>query len=59
MLMARNSIESTIYIGDTMGDQTAAKEAEVPFGFVNYGFGKCDDFQIQFETFSHLVNEFY
>lgn len=56
--MARNSIGSTIYIGDTMGDQIAAKEAGISFGFVSYGFGMCDEFQLQFKSFSELIKHF-
>lgn len=39
-LMERNSIKHAIYVGDTLGDQRAAKEAGVPFYFAAYGFGE-------------------
>lgn len=32
-------LSSAIYVGDTMGDFTATKEAGIPFVFAAYGFG--------------------
>ena len=40
--MERNNLENTVYVGDTIGDQNAAKEADVPFIFAGYGFGKAE-----------------
>ena len=42
LVMERNGLENTVYVGDTIGDQNAAKEAEVPFVFAGYGFGKAE-----------------
>lgn len=42
LVMERNGLENTVYVGDTIGDQNAAKEAEVPFIFASYGFGKAE-----------------
>ena len=42
LVMERNGLENTVYVGDTIGDQNAAKEAEVPFIFAGYGFGKAE-----------------
>lgn len=45
----RFSLRDPVYIGDTMGDYTASREAGVPFGFASYGFGEVPepDFTIQ------------
>jgi phosphoglycolate phosphatase len=34
-----HQLTSPVYVGDTMGDYNAAKQAGVPFIFANYGFG--------------------
>ena len=42
LVMERNGLSNTVYVGDTIGDQWAAKEAGVPFIFAAYGFGKSE-----------------
>lgn len=42
-LMKRHGLEHVIYVGDTQGDADACKEADVPFLFVEYGFGTVDE----------------
>ena len=37
--MERNSITKAVYVGDTMGDYIAAKDAGIDFIFASYGFG--------------------
>lgn len=41
-LMEKHGIEEAIYIGDTLGDQEAAKEAKIPFIYVDFGFGQAE-----------------
>lgn len=41
-LMTRHGIEQAVYVGDTKGDQSAAKYAGVPFIHAAYGFAKVD-----------------
>ncbi len=38
-LMQQHGIEHAVYVGDTQGDCDACRDAEVPFVFVEYGFG--------------------
>ncbi len=38
-IVTRHHLEDAVYIGDTMGDYTATKEAGLPFVFASYGFG--------------------
>ena len=39
----RNIPGSTCYVGDTAGDQKAAKWAGIPFIYASYGFGQVDE----------------
>lgn len=39
LVMARNRVERAVFVGDTAGDQAAAREAGVPFLHAAYGFG--------------------
>lgn len=41
LIMKRNSIESAVYIGDTEGDERAARFAGIPFIYAKYGFGEA------------------
>jgi len=41
LLMKRNDIESAVYIGDTEGDEKAARFAGIPFIYAKYGFGEA------------------
>lgn len=40
LLMERNGISRAVYIGDTEGDEQAARQAGIPFIYASYGFGK-------------------
>ena len=39
-IVRRHRLTDAVYLGDTMGDYTATKEAGLPFIFASYGFGK-------------------
>lgn len=39
-LMKEHHLTSPVYVGDTAGDASACKEANIPFIFAEYGFGK-------------------
>ncbi len=38
-IIRRYQLEDPVYVGDTMGDYQAAKDAGIPFIFADYGFG--------------------
>lgn len=40
LIIERNKLDETVYIGDTIGDYEAASEAGIPFVYAAYGFGK-------------------
>lgn len=43
LIMERNGIKKAVYVGDTDGDQKAARLAGIPFVFAAYGFGSVSD----------------
>lgn len=48
-LMRENNLKAPVYVGDTLGDAMACKEAGIPFILAEYGFGevKAPDARIQ------------
>ncbi|MDO5444669.1 MAG: HAD family hydrolase [Eubacteriales bacterium] len=41
LIIERNGIDSAVYVGDTEWDEKAAGDAEIPFIWAKYGFGKA------------------
>ena len=41
LVMERNNTAKAVYIGDTAGDESASREAGIPFIHAAYGFGKA------------------
>ena len=58
LVIERHQLGSPIMIGDTPGDQLAAQDCAIPFGFVEYGFQVCEGAEVQFESFDDLVRYF-
>ncbi len=58
LLIERNNLNSAIYIGDTDGDNRETRKAGIPFGFVTYGFGNTEDFDVKFDSFRELTEYF-
>ena len=54
-VIQRNGLQQPVYIGDTAGDESAAKEAGVTFFHVTYGFGSPRGDCLSFRRFSELV----
>lgn len=55
LVIKRNGIDSAFYVGDTIGDQIASKDANVPFVFAEYGFGNTENPKYIIHTFSELL----
>ena len=55
LVMERNSLESSIYVGDTQGDRKAANLAGIPFIFAKYGFGDVDGYDYVIDNFDELL----
>ena len=56
LIASRNGLKAPVYVGDTQGDYEACKEADVPFIWAAYGFGKPqdDDYFAKIESFTEL-----
>jgi phosphoglycolate phosphatase len=59
LLIDRNQLKTPVYVGDTEGDRTAARECGIPFWFVDYGFGQCTEFDQKFSCFEDLLEVAY
>jgi phosphoglycolate phosphatase len=57
-VIERHQLNNPIMIGDTEGDQKAAIDCGVPFGFVSYGFQSCRGADVEFTSFTELVEYF-
>jgi phosphoglycolate phosphatase len=57
-LMNKHGINKAAYMGDTQGDCDETHHAGLPFIFASYGFGKCTDAEISFNSFGEFVDYF-
>ncbi len=57
-IMARNHAPAPIFIGDTEGDQQAARENGVPFVHARYGFGTVSGADAVIDSFDQLLSLF-
>jgi phosphoglycolate phosphatase len=55
LLIERNRLRHPCFVGDTVGDQAAARECGVPFLYVDYGFGQCPSADRRFTSFAELT----
>ena len=54
LVMERNGVEAAVYLGDTGGDQAAARAAGVPFIHAAYGFGTVSEADAVIHALSEL-----
>ena len=57
-IIRRNQLKSAIYVGDTLGDYTASKEAGIPFVYAAYGFGEVPSCDYSIQSPYYLVKLF-
>lgn len=55
LVIDRNHLLKPVYIGDTEGDQKAARFAGIPFIYAEYGFGKVHCFDYSIESLDGLL----
>jgi phosphoglycolate phosphatase len=58
LLCTRNRLSAPVYIGDTAGDEEAARRAGIPYFHVRYGFGAPQGDCVTFDSFTQLVEFF-
>ncbi len=57
-LIDKYQLKSPVYIGDTDSDRKQCSLLNIPFGFVSYGFGNTDIYDMRFDTFYELTDYF-
>lgn len=55
LIMSRNNLVNSIYVGDTIGDKEAAEFANVPFIYAQYGFGEVEDCEYVISRFEDIL----
>ncbi|MDO5608766.1 MAG: HAD family hydrolase [Capnocytophaga sp.] len=51
-------LQNPVYVGDTASDQKQSALAGIPFAFVSYGFGQCENPDFRFNSFTELSDYF-
>ncbi len=57
-IIAKHSLKRPVYIGDTTGDQNAAKLAEIDFVHAAWGYGEVENKCLSFNSFADLTEHF-
>lgn len=55
LIIERNNLSSPVYVGDTQGDLEAARFADIPFVYAEYGFGQVREYDMKIESFEELL----
>lgn len=56
IVLERNNILKSVYVGDTVKDFESAKKNGLPFIWAEYGFGKCDKFYKKIKDICELID---
>lgn len=59
LVMERNNLKNAIYVGDTIGDKTAADYAQIPFAYASYGFGEVNEYDYKLNDITDLLTIMY
>ena len=54
LIIERNRLDKSIYVGDTEGDREAANFAGIPFVYASYGFGTAEQYDFKIDALSEL-----
>lgn len=57
LVISRFDLTAPCYIGDTRGDELAARGADVPFLYAAYGFGKAEGPLSSYRSFDEMVED--
>ncbi|MGG7163216.1 HAD family hydrolase [Clostridium ihumii] len=56
LIIKRNNLKNPVYVGDTTSDLEAAKFANIPFIYANYGFGNVNEYDYAINNIEDLLN---
>lgn len=54
-MVKRNELNKAVYVGDTTGDESAAKTAGLPYIYVAYGFGDSTQYHAKCNSFNEVI----
>ncbi|WP_297427789.1 HAD family hydrolase [Clostridium sp.] len=55
IIIERNKLNESVYVGDTSGDLEGANYAGIPFIYAEYGFGKLDNVKYSINNISDIT----
>lgn len=55
LVIERNNLKNSVYVGDTLKDKEAADFAEIPFVFASYGFGNVNEYVYKLDDIKDLL----
>ncbi|MBL4933533.1 HAD family hydrolase [Clostridium paridis] len=55
LIIERNNLKASVYVGDTEGDLKATKVAGIPFVYARYGFGDVEEYDYVIDSFQDLL----
>ncbi|MBS8266258.1 HAD family hydrolase [Mesobacillus boroniphilus] len=55
LIIDRNNLSNPVYVGDTQGDFEAARFANIPFIYAEYGFGHVSQYDMKVNSFEELL----
>ncbi|MBT2638633.1 HAD family hydrolase [Bacillus sp. ISL-39] len=58
LVIQRNNLLNPVYVGDTQGDLEAARFANIPFIYAEYGFGQVSEYDKKVKSFEELLKVF-
>ncbi len=56
LVIERNKLKNSIYVGDTIKDKEAADIAGVPFIYASYGFGNVNEYDYKIDDIGELLS---
>jgi len=55
LIIERNNLVNSIYVGDTEGDLKGARYANIPFIYARYGFGEVNEYDYASDSFEDII----
>jgi phosphoglycolate phosphatase len=58
LIIEKYDLQHPVYVGDTDSDRKQSDLVPIPFVYVDYGFGKVDNYALLFSSFNQLTTYF-